>query len=186
MAYCSKCGAQIPEDAAFCPVCGTPTETVTTPQKPLPVQSTQPPLGVTPIPVLPMNLVLAGWGTRFLAWLIDVIILGVVLSPVNSIGLNLIPTAPWFPLANFGLSNIVHLLYWTLMEGYMGQSVGKIALGIKVTNIQGGQPTIIEAAIESFGKAFLLPLDLIIGWILYPKTRQRLFTYLSHSIVVRK
>ena len=183
MAYCSKCGAQVPDDAAFCPTCGTSMKPVTEPPIPSPTQQTS---AVTPIVGLPMNLVLAGWGTRFLAWLIDVIILGVILTPVNSIGLNLIPNASWFPLANFGLGNIVHLLYWTLMEGYMGQSVGKIALGIKVTNMKGGKPTIAEAAIESFGKAFLLPIDLIVGWILYPKTRQRLFTYLSRTIVVRK
>jgi len=42
-----------------------------------------------------------------------------------------------------------------------------------------------QAAIESIGKAFLLPLDCIIGWILYPSRRQRLFNYLSDTIVVR-
>ncbi len=28
MAYCRKCGAELQEDARFCPVCGTPTEEV--------------------------------------------------------------------------------------------------------------------------------------------------------------
>ena len=179
MTYCTKCGATLPEDATFCPVCGTPTK---------PAAAPQPETAATPQtqgPTMERNLILAGWGPRFLAWLIDVIILGVVLSPINILGLNWVPYSP-FPFVNFGLSNLIHLLYWALLEGYMGQSVGKIALGIKVTNMQGGQPTIIEAAIESFGKAFLLPIDLIIGWILYPKTRQRLFSYLARTIVVRK
>ena len=68
----------------------------------------------------------------------------------------------------------------------MGQSVGKIVMGIKVTNLQGGQPTLVEAAVESLGKAFLLPIDLIVGWIVYPAKRQRLFGYLSRTLVVRK
>jgi hypothetical protein len=35
------------------------------------------------------------------------------------------------------------------------------------------------------GKAFLLPLDLLLGWILYPRRRQRLFNHISETIVIK-
>jgi hypothetical protein len=37
-----------------------------------------------------------------------------------------------------------------------------------------------QAAVESVGKAFLLPLDCLLGWIL------RIFNYLSETIVIRE
>jgi uncharacterized RDD family membrane protein YckC len=49
-----------------------------------------------------------------------------------------------------------------------------------------GEPlTMGNAAIESLGKAFLLPLDCIIGWLFFPAKKQRLFNYLSGTIVVK-
>jgi hypothetical protein len=41
------------------------------------------------------------------------------------------------------------------------------------------------AAIESFGKAFLLPLDVLFGWIFTNRNRQRIFNRASNSIVVK-
>ncbi|MFL6379379.1 MAG: RDD family protein, partial [Nitrososphaeraceae archaeon] len=41
------------------------------------------------------------------------------------------------------------------------------------------------AAIESFGKAFLLPLDVLLGWIFTNYKRQRIFNSISDSIVVK-
>jgi hypothetical protein len=35
------------------------------------------------------------------------------------------------------------------------------------------------------GKAFLLPLDLILGWVMYPSTQQRLFNNLSKTVVLK-
>jgi uncharacterized RDD family membrane protein YckC len=173
MAYCTRCGAQLPENALFCPVCGTPTSIGAS--------------SSSAIPSVDRKLVLADWGSRFVAWLIDVIIIGVVLTPFGWVGVRWISFLPvWVPFVSYGLSNIVHFLYWTLMESYMGQSVGKIVMGIRVTNLQGRQPTFMEAAVESLGKAFLLPIDLIVGWIVYPTKRQRLFGYLSHTVVIRK
>ncbi|HJX23106.1 MAG TPA: RDD family protein [Candidatus Bathyarchaeia archaeon] len=173
MAYCTKCGAQLPENALFCPVCGNPTK-IAVPSPP-------------PVPSAERTLVLADWGSRFVAWLIDVIIMGIILTPLSWVGVKWVPFLPvWIPFVSYGLGNIIHFLYWSLTESYMGQSVGKIVMGIKVTNLQGGQPTLVEAAIESLGKAFLLPIDLIVGWIVYPAKRQRLFGYLSRTLVVRK
>ena len=40
------------------------------------------------------------------------------------------------------------------------------------------------AAIESFGKAFLLIPDCLIGWLAMPGSKQRLFNRISHTIVI--
>lgn len=75
--------------------------------------------------------------------------------------------------------------YWTLFEGYNGQSVGKMALNLKVTDRKGGKIVFRVAALESFGKAFLLPLDCLIGWLAMPNSKLRLFNRISSTIVIR-
>ena len=49
--------------------------------------------------------------------------------------------------------------YWTFFEGYNGQSIGKMALNLKVTGRKGEKIDLRAAALESFGKAFLLPKE---------------------------
>jgi hypothetical protein len=51
--------------------------------------------------------------------------------------------------------------------------------------LDGSEIGMGNAAVESLGKAFLLPLDCILGWFLYPKRRQRIFNYLSQTIVIK-
>lgn len=91
----------------------------------------------------------------------------------------------WIPFVDLGLSNVVYFLYWMFMDGIYGQSIGKAVMKIKVTRLDGKPMDMGQAALESVGKAFLLPLDCILGWIFYPKKRQRIFSYLSQTIVVR-
>jgi hypothetical protein len=51
--------------------------------------------------------------------------------------------------------------------------------------LDGSEIGMGKAALESVGKAFLLPLDCILGWILYPRRRQRIFNYISETIVIK-
>ncbi|MCS7119715.1 MAG: RDD family protein [Nitrososphaerota archaeon] len=170
MTYCRDCGAQLPEDARYCPICGKAVEHIVTKRIPA-----------------------ASWGDRFLAWLIDVIIVGIFLSTLKS--LFLLSIWPiifpiqrliiWIPFSMIGLDNVIYFIYWTLMEGISGQSLGKMVLNLRVTRSDGAPLTLSTAAIESFGKAFMLPLDCLVGWIFYPTRRQRLFNYLSGTIVTK-
>jgi len=58
---------------------------------------------------------------------------------------------------------VLFWVYATLFEGFSGQTIGKMLIGIKVVRV-GGKPMSYEhAAIRNFGKAFLLPIDLYIG-----------------------
>jgi uncharacterized RDD family membrane protein YckC len=165
LANCKKCGNELPEGADYCPKCGTAVKAVT-------------------------ELHLANWGVRFVAWLIDILIIGVILGPIR-----MTTTWPgyvwaqgfpqWIPFLDFGLSNIVYFLYWMLMEGTYGQSLGKMIMRIRVARLNGEAPNIGQAATESAGKAFLLPIDLIVGWIMRPVKRQRIFSYLAGTVVIR-
>ncbi len=138
---------------------------------------------------------LAFWWERFVAWLIDVVIVGgfaLILGwLVSFAGLNLnvslIPNMPsWLAFfISFDVQGVFRFLYWTYMEGTTGQSFGKIVMRLKVVHMDGSRINMGSAVVESAGKAFFLPLDLIIGWILYPRKRQRLFNNLSKTVVVK-
>jgi len=158
MPYCRQCGAQLPEGAAYCPNCGAAIRAH----------------------------VLANWGERFIAWLIDIIILSAFLGLITWPGYILMPQLPrWIPFVELGFKDIIHFLYWMFMEGTNGQSIGKIVMKIKTVRLDGGPADMGQAAIESIGKAFLLPIDVLIGLIFYQEEKQRLFSYLSKTIVVK-
>jgi uncharacterized RDD family membrane protein YckC len=167
MVYCKTCGNEVPEGATYCPKCGATVERAT-------------------------ELKLAFWGERFLAWLIDVIILGIAIGMIRLFAWIVWPSyvwAPaipgWVPFVDLGLSNVVYFLYWMLMDAAYGQSIGKIIMRIRVAQLNGERVDVSRAALESVGKTFLLPIDCILGWIFYPRKRQRIFNYLSGTIVIR-
>jgi uncharacterized RDD family membrane protein YckC len=54
-------------------------------------------------------------------------------------------------------------VYSTLLEGFNGQSLGKRALGLKIVRTDGKKASYDQAAVRNFGKAFLLPCDLLVG-----------------------
>jgi len=178
MPYCQKCGNELPEGAKFCPVCGT---AVTAGE--VPAASAAP---TAPVAAEMSGLRLASWGERFVAWLIDAVIVGVVAGILGLfVSLSWWSAWPsWIPFFNF--NGVFLFLYWLFMDGSYGQSFGKMVMRIKVTRLNGSQIGMGNAAVESIGKAFLLPLDCILGWILYPKRRQRIFNYISETIVIRE
>lgn len=172
MSKCDKCGAELKEDSVFCQQCGAP---------------------VAPAATSGQKIIdLAGWGDRFIAYLIDIILVGIVLGIIK--GLILIPSyfiggmvgVPRFiPWTDFGLDNLFWFAYFTFMDLSYGQSIGKMVMKIRITNLDGGPIDLRQAAIEGFGKAFLLPLDLILGWIFTNQKSQRIFTNLAGTIVVK-
>jgi uncharacterized RDD family membrane protein YckC len=149
------------------------------------------------------RIVLASWIDRFVAWLIDVVIVSIGLgilfalisipfwaavsqsfdsgsSYMNMESRNL--GAPWLP---YVVSSIVFMAYWTYFECTSGQSIGKRVMHLRTTDLNGNTPDLRTAAIESFGKAFLLPFDVLFGWIFTNDKRQRIFNRVSDSIVVK-
>lgn len=185
MRYCKNCGNELAEDAKFCPKCGTAVATE--------------PLGPsTPVAASACSassgFKMAFWWERFLAWLVDVVLVGIIVSIVTfltSLGgfpvtFTIVPGWPdWLPFFNFNLNGLVLFLYWMFLESVYGQSLGKMLMRIRVTRLDGSPVAVMHAALESVGKAFILPIDVLIGWLLYPKCRQRVFNYISQTIVLK-
>jgi uncharacterized RDD family membrane protein YckC len=126
------------------------------------------------------NITLTGWRARFWAWLIDVLLMGIIWYMVLAAqGMTALS------LYGLGFYGLLLFLYWTLLEGFRGQSLGKMVLGIAVVGPVGERIGFKDAAIESFGKSFLLPLDFIVGILALRGKRQRLFNNLSDTVVAR-
>jgi uncharacterized RDD family membrane protein YckC len=182
MPYCKKCGTELLASAKYCPKCGTAVlseEALSAPFE-------------SAAPSAPA-LKLAFWGERFVAWLIDIIIVGIfvgllgLLSWFANGGVTWWSNWPgWLPFFNFNFGGVIYFLYWMLMDGAYGQSLGKMIMHLKVTRLDGHPIGMGYAALESFGKAFLLPLDVLLGWIFFPRRRQRVFNYISETVVVRE
>ena len=135
--------------------------------------------------VPPDQIKLAEWKDRFFAWLIDIIIVSIVIQILYSIS-----GSSGYDIKSFPLRSLAFFLYWTFFETIKGQSIGKIVLKLKTIELSEGKKeelaiNIKSAAIESFGKSFLLPIDLILGWIFTNKYRQRIFNRLSNTVVVK-
>jgi uncharacterized RDD family membrane protein YckC len=90
------------------------------------------------------------------------------------------------PFMSIGSRDVILFLYWTLSEGIYGKSIGKMAMRVRVVKLDGSPITPVEAAIGSIGKAFILPLDCIIGWIAAESKakKQRLFSMIAKTVVV--
>jgi hypothetical protein len=58
-------------------------------------------------------------------------------------------------------------------------------LHLKTTDLQGKNIEAKTAVLERIGKAFLLPLDVILGWIFTNDKRQRIFNRASNTIVIK-
>lgn len=79
------------------------------------------------------------------------------------------------------------LLFWiyvTLLEGFNGQTLGKRIVGLKVARLDGKSISYEQAAVRNFGKAFLLPFDLLVGLALNDKRFIRYFDKFAGTIVI--
>ncbi len=137
------------------------------------------------------EIILAKWSTRFWAWLVDFIIVTIAIEIILAIGyaplaINQgVQNNPGLGAARFALESLLFFAYWTYFESTTGQSIGKKLLKIKTTGLAGNAPDIRNIAIQSFGKAFLLPIDVLLGWIFTNEKRQRLLNRASDTIVIR-
>jgi uncharacterized RDD family membrane protein YckC len=75
-------------------------------------------------------------------------------------------------------------VYSTLLEGFNGQSLGKRVAGLKAVRTDGKKLSYDHAAIRNFGKAFLLPFDVIVGLRLKNKEFMRYFDKFAGTTVI--
>ena len=143
------------------------------------------------------EFLIARWFDRFVAWLIDAIIILAILGSITALTSD-ITTLVWNVDSTIGITNfewdknpmfagstIIFFSYWIISEYKGGQSIGKKILHLKVVNIDGKSPPLLGVIISSFGKSFLLPIDVILGLIFTNQKRQRIFNKIGDTIVIK-
>jgi uncharacterized RDD family membrane protein YckC len=130
------------------------------------------------------------------AFMVDVLILAIFTGLFFSRGFNeVISRFIALDLANINFTYeaiypyipvfYLSMLYFTLFEAYKGQTPGKYLFKIRIERIDGLKPSFMDVTIRNLGKVLFLPLDLLLGIILYRRKRfLRLFDYYTGICVV--
>ena len=165
----------------------------------------------------PKEILLARWVDRFIAWVIDFVIVnvavwivfGLVLASQSFLSMDQMmvfdgddgraffldgdgPGGAWWwsggllsGIFSFLITSLVFFGYWTYFEYTRGQSIGKIVMRIKTADLYGNKPSLKSVMLESFGKSFLLIIDIVLGWIFTDEKRQRIFNRAGNTIVMK-
>jgi uncharacterized RDD family membrane protein YckC len=136
------------------------------------------------------EITIAKWSDRFFAWLIDFCIVTIIstliiFAFVGKIDYDLNEKWMWAETTQFIQTSIIFFAYWTILEYNTVQSIGKKILTLRLTNMNGKQSDLKGAIISSFGKTFLIPIDVILGWIFTNEKRQRIFNKIGDTIVIK-
>lgn len=130
----------------------------------------------------------AGFWRRLAAYLIDGLLLGVVQV---TLALIVQTIAPNDLLAQANIAPVSILLGWAyfaLLESSPAQAtVGKLALGIFVTDINGDPIAFRRASVRYWAKV-LSSLALMLGWLMvaFTPTKRGLHDYISGTLVLRR
>ena len=132
-------------------------------------------------------------GRRVLATLVDFVLLTLVFAVMSMLFGSSSAQGGQVNASLSGLPFVIYLVlvfaYYALMEGYLGQTVGKMLLGIKVVREDnGGVPGIQTAAIRTVLRlidGLFFDLVAFIA-VLASGKNQRLGDMVAHTLVVRK
>lgn len=136
------------------------------------------------------KIIIAKWTDRFLAWLIDFVIMSIVSTAIifaifGTIDFETADDVFWAEGMQYIPSSIMFFTYWVILEYKTGQTVGKKILNLRSTDMSGGRPSLKGVILSSFGRSFLLPIDVALGLILTNEKRQRIFNKLGDTLVVK-
>ena len=217
--FCTKCGSALQEGTAFCGVCGnpvSPTAVIAPPAFPTQIQPTE----LTPYPalggvVLAQAPTYAGFWLRFLAHLIDSLILSPVFIAMFIFAFTLLGGAAFFAsltraaripnaspdteaaaMASFFtlifaiaiVSTIVSWLYYAYFESGIKQATwGKQVLGVYVTDLNGQRLTFGRASGRFFAKIVSGMIPLGIGYIMagFTERKQALHDMIASTYVLK-
>lgn len=204
--FCPQCGSRNDDAHAFCRQCGASLKRgETTAPAPAPPVSPPPPAPTvsTPPPAAPaagQATRYANFGLRLLAVILDAIVTGIVGVLLGAMlglmaGLGGAMTGV-HDAAVFGAMNLLGFLSGTaagwLYEALMVSSsyqatLGKMAVGIIVTDMQGRRISFLRATGRYFGK-FVSSMLMMIGYLIQPFTekRQALHDMMAGCLVLRK
>jgi len=136
------------------------------------------------------KIIIAKWTDRFFAWLIDFIIVSlistlIIFASFGTLDYEFIDNGFWAESMQYIPTSILFFVYWIIFEYKTGQTIGKKILNLKVTTMYGDKPNLQGIIISSFGKSFLLPIDVMLGLFLTNKNRQRIFNKLGDTIIIK-
>jgi len=122
-----------------------------------------------------------GVGPRFLAVLIDSIIIGVVGAILGFIFRN-------SPGLSGGVTGLLALAYFIVLEATQGATLGKMALGLRVTRTDGAPISWTESIIRNLLRIidglFVYLVGAILIWT--SPLKQRLGDRVAKTVVVRR
>ncbi len=201
--FCSNCGTANADGATFCTQCGKP---VIVAASPAPTSYSGTPPTAT---AYPPQLFYAGFWLRFVAYLIDSVILGIVCmilivvvifaSGIAAMLRNLPenPTPDMFLRGAFVLAILALIavitaitwIYYAWMESSPSQgTLGKMALGLIVTDMQYRPVSFARASGRFFAKFITGLIPLWIGYIMagFTAKKQALHDIIASCLVLRK
>jgi len=127
---------------------------------------------------------LATFRKRVFAFLIDFAIAFVVFLVLpNIFSVLTIGATVLLGLNVILFSLVLFWIYFTLLEGFSGQSLGKRLTGLMVVRLDGKKLFYDHAAVRNFGKVFLLPFDLAVGFRLKDERFIRYFDKFAGTTV---
>ena len=172
--YCAKCGDPNDSQALFCKKCGAP------------LQRAGQQMGYREGTTTAGSPEYAGFWKRFLASFIDGILLIIPLLPLYI--LILVDPRIIYFLIFYPLALLLPWLYSAIMESSSSQAtLGKMALGIVVTDAQGRRISFARATGRYFGK-IISCLILYIGYLMiaFTQRKQGLHDIMAECLVVVK
>ena len=207
--FCSKCGGQIREGSGFCTNCGEPVQASAPVQSPAP-SPIQPPSYVPPVQEPPAQngwqaarppVAYAGFWLRLVAWIIDAIVLGfagaAIFLPLVSANIHTFSREnPWDFYTTFSrpivalklLGMMLSWIYYAALESSAWQAtLGKKALGLKVTDLSGNRITFARASGRFFGKivsSFILGIGFLMAG--FTARKQALHDILAGCLVIKQ
>jgi len=208
--YCSKCGSNVAPNTAFCQNCGTPTTLTPAPAIPG-AEVAAPPLYATTVSphwVPPTTRTYAGFWLRFVAHMIDSLLLGLVflvmlvplvlLTGLGGLLHSINPDHPPDPAVVAAFASSLALIIagsvvasW-LYNAYFESSdwqgtVGKKVMNVVVTDLQGNGVSFGRASGRFFAKLISGLIPFGIGYILAGITekKQALHDMIAGCLVLR-
>ncbi len=204
--FCTTCGSQAADGTRFCPNCGATFESAP-PPPPTPAYAA--PAGYGPVaaaaayaaaPQWPAAVKYAGFWRRFWAYLIDSVVFGVVAVAVfvafGALGLGVVSTGSPDAIATgvfallallIPLALVGGWLYFAGLEGSERQAtIGKMAVGIKVTDLSGSRISFGHATGRYFSKLITGLIPFGIGYMLagWTEKKQALHDMIASTLVV--
>jgi len=207
--YCHRCGAQNSALAKFCSNCGTPfqseaqsllaaPEVMSRPQGPTaPAPSAYTDATSTAFPSPVNTRPYGGFWVRLVAFIIDAIAIGIVTVPGSAVigfavslagrAIAMPDLGVWMVRLTVGLvfSGLANWIYEAALESSSYQAtLGKMALGLKVTDLAGQRISFTRATGRHFAK-ILSTMTFLIGYVMagFNSRKQALHDIIARTLV---